>query len=102
MKLPDSQIRYVDIPELSETFADSVKLSTFDGSVTIVELCVTRLQDPKPTKKPEAKRVPVCRLVLTPDATVDLHRQLQNMIEGMVQSGVLKQVPIQETTGTNH
>ena len=96
MALPDNHIQYVEIHDLYETFADSVRLSTFSGSVTQIELCVTRMKDPGKTKRPEAIRVPVCRLVLTPDAVVNLHKQLQNMIEAMVHSGLLKISPAPE------
>ena len=97
MNLPDSQIQYVDLPDLAETFADSVKLSVFDGTVARIEFCTTRLKDLGKTKKPEAQRHPVCRLVLTPAAAAELFKQLQNMINAMVQTGALK--PVEQPKG---
>ncbi len=102
MNLPESQIHYIDLPELSETFADTVRLSTFDGTVARIELCTTRLEDPGKTKKPEAKRQPVCRLVLTPAATAELFKQLQEMVNAMVRTGVLKKIELPPGSTTKH
>ena len=80
MKLPEKQIHHIDRPKISETFVDSFGLVTFDGATTRLELCVTRLEETKPPNPPTAKKYPVCRVVLTPEATVDLFNQLHNII----------------------
>jgi hypothetical protein len=88
MKLPESQIRYVDVPGVAETFVDSLGIVTFDGN-TRVELCVTRLDPPKPDEPPTAARYPVCRMVMTPETTVALFNQLQNIMNLLQQAGLV-------------
>ena len=89
MKLPEKQIRLVDRPELSETFVDSLGLVTFDGATTRLELCVTRLDAIKPPDPPTAKKYPVCRLVITPECTVDLFNQLNNIMSILQKAGLV-------------
>lgn len=91
MKLPDSQVRYIDIPTLQETFSDSVRMGFFDGSTVRLELCVTRLDEPSGMEPPSAHRYPVCRLALTPEATVDLFNHVQNLMMALQQAGLVKQ-----------
>jgi len=88
MKLPESQVRYIDRPEISETFVDSLGIVTFDGS-TRLELCTTRLDPPKPPDQPTARRYPVCRIVMTPETTVALFNQLQNIMNLLQQAGLV-------------
>ena len=97
MKLPDRQVRYVDIPSVQETFSDSVALSFFDGNTVRLEMCVTRLDEPSGSEPPTARKYPVCRLVLTPEATVDLFNHMQNMMIALQQAGLVKQDPVLPT-----
>lgn len=101
MKLPKESVQICDLPELAETFCDSVGLSTFDGLTVRLELCVTRLNEPEPPKPPSAKRYPVCRLVLPPDGAAELYNQLSMIIGIMKQKGVVKQEG-NKVTGTTH
>ena len=82
--------QYVDRPDLPETFADSVKYVTFDGATVRVELCVTRVEDGASAAARSSRRYPVSRLVLRPDAAVDLFIQLQRLIATMEQRGIIK------------
>ncbi len=88
MKLPENQIRYVDCPDVSETFVDSLGIVTFDGN-TRLEFCVTRLDPPKPDEPPTAGRYPVSRIVMTPETTVTLFNQLQNIMNMLQQAGLV-------------
>jgi hypothetical protein len=88
MKLSENQIRYMDRPEISETFVDSLGVVTFDGN-TRLELCVTRLDPPKPPDPPHARQYPVCRVVMTPETTVALFNQLQNIMNLLQQAGLV-------------
>lgn len=101
MKLPESNVRYIDRPEISETFVDSIGLCIFDGNSVRAELCVDRLDKPKPPKQ-TARRYPACRLVLSPDAAVDLFNSLSNIINLMQQKGLVSQVAPIETKGPQH
>jgi hypothetical protein len=83
MMLPEKQIRYVDLPEVSETFADSLKLALFDGQSVRIEFCVTRYDEPSPPNPQTARKYTVCRLVLTSEAATDLLDQLHNLNEAI-------------------
>jgi hypothetical protein len=70
------KFRYQDIPDLAETFADSVGTWFFDGQTLRIEFTVSRL-DPQPegrdaAEAPSGRRLPVCRLVLSASATAEL------------------------------
>lgn len=89
-KAPEQQqrrVQHIDLPELSETFADSIDLVYFDGQTLRINFAVTRLEQ---TQSPSARRYPSCRLVLTPTAAVELMNQIQKLMAGMIQAGVLK------------
>ena len=88
MKVSPQQITDVDRPELGETFVDSLALSTFDGAAARLTFCVLRMQEPEP-----GKRYPVSRLVLTPDATVELFNRLNQMMGALQKLGLVKMEP---------
>jgi len=93
MKISPQQITDVDRPELSETFVDSLALSTFDGAAARLTFCVLRMQEPEPGKPAQFKRYPVCRMVLTPDATVELFNRLNQMMGALQKLGLVKIEP---------
>ncbi len=84
------QIRFVDRPEISETFADSTRTFTFDGHTMRIEFCTIRMDEPKPPNSPTGRQYPVCRLVLTPNAAVDLFNKLKQIMAALEQSGAIK------------
>ena len=90
MKLPREQVQEIDRPELTETFADALGNGSFDGQTARLAFCVTRLDPIEPPKPPTAKRYPVCRLVLPPDAVIELFNQLQQLIGLMEKQGLVK------------
>ena len=93
MKIPPEQIQDIDRPEVDETFADSLALSTFDGAAARLTFCVRRMQEPQPGKPPQFKKYPVCRIVLTPDATVELFNRLNQMMGALQKLGLVKIEP---------
>jgi hypothetical protein len=92
------QSQFVDRPDLDETFSDSIRSVTFDGQTMRLMFCATRLDQPKQTDPPAAKQYPVCRLVLTPPAAVDLFNKLQQLMSIMEKSGVIKKEQIPPRT----
>ena len=86
----DPKIRFIDIPGLSETFADSIRLINFDNQSMKIEFCTTRFDEPKPPNPPTPTQYPSCRLVLTPNAALDLSNKLQNFMVALEKKGVLK------------
>jgi len=93
MKIPAEQIQDVDRPELAETFVDSMGLSTFDGAAARLTFCVMRMQEPQQGKRPQFKKYPVCRMVLPPDAVVDLFNRLNQMMGALQKLGLVKIEP---------
>jgi len=87
------QARFIDNPAIVETFADSINAFSFDGQTMRIEFCTTRLDEPKPQNPQTATRHPICRLVLTPTAALDLFNKLQKLVTALEQSGVLKREP---------
>jgi hypothetical protein len=85
------KFRYQDMPSLGETFADSIGGWSFDGSTLRLELMVSRLDAPKPGDPATGRAVPVCRLVLTTAAAVELIRASGQITSALVQAGVLRQ-----------
>lgn len=82
-------VRHVDRPEVAETFADSLHRMQWDGQTLRIEFCVTRLPDPGSTSGGEANRYTACRLVLPPQAAVDLFNGLQQTMTALAQAGVV-------------
>ena len=84
------KLEHIDRPELGETFADSISAVHFDGQTLRITFGVTRPQQPQPSQPGTVFRYPVCRLVLTSAAGVELMNQMQKLKEGLVKAGVLK------------
>jgi hypothetical protein len=80
------KFRYQDMPNLGETFADSI-----DGSTLRMEFLVSRLDALKPGDPATGRAVPACRLVLTAAAAVELIRASGQITSALVQAGVLRQ-----------
>jgi hypothetical protein len=90
---PKFEIRYIDLPEISETFADSIGPISINGEATRIELQITRLDEPKPDKQPSARKHPACRLVMPTSVCLELYNQLHGMITHLEKQGVFKRNP---------
>ena len=90
-------IRYIDRPELEETFADSVTALFFDGQTLRLEFAVTRLDDIKGITPITGRRYPACRVVLPPAAAVDLINRMQQIGAALTQSGIARTTPRQNS-----
>lgn len=86
-------VRYIDRPEVTETFADFITNVTFDGQTLRLEFAVTRLDDVKPNTPLTGRRYPGCRLVLSPAAALDLINRVQQITQAMTQAGSIKATP---------
>jgi hypothetical protein len=91
-------IRYVDRPDCSETFADSINHVYFDGQSLRIEFGVTRLDDVKPNTPVTGRRFPAQRMALTPAAAAELINRMQQVGVALAQAGVLKATPPKPTT----
>ena len=84
------KFRYQDMLDLKETFADSIGGWSYDGNTLRVEFLVSRLDAMKPGEQPTGRAVPVCRLVLTTVAAVELIRAAGQITTALTQAGVLR------------
>jgi hypothetical protein len=91
--LPDrgsATVRYIDRPDMVETFVDSVTGLIFDGQTLRLEFGVTRFDEMKPNTPITGRRYPACRLVLSTVAAVDLINRMQQIGSALTQAGVVK------------
>lgn len=70
-------LRYVDRPEMPETFVDSITGLVFDGQTLRIEFGVTRFDEVKSGSPITGRRYPACRLVLPPGAAAELIARMQ-------------------------
>jgi len=84
------ETKYVDRPEISEAFADHFENLFYDGTTLRLEFCVRRFDELKQPEAPTGRRYPVCRLVLSNDAALNLFNQLQKLVGAMEQKGLVK------------
>jgi hypothetical protein len=86
-------LTYLDRPEVSETFADSLGKLTLEGFNAKLEFVVNRMDNPSPPNPPTGKAVPICRLVLPFPSIVDLHAKLGALISLMQAQGAVNVAP---------
>lgn len=79
-----ARIEYVEVPGVTETFADSIHSMAFDGQTFRVEFCVTRMDEPKKADAAvTGRRMTACRMVLSPAAALQLSTKLGRMMGAM-------------------
>jgi hypothetical protein len=88
-----ASVRYIDRPEIAETFADSVTGLTFDGQTLRLEFGVTRYDEIKPNTPITGRRFPACRIALSPAGAVELITRVQQIASALAQAGVLRATP---------
>jgi hypothetical protein len=93
-------IKYVDLPELPETFADSVNSVSFDGQTLRVEFGVTRYDHASEQRPTSGRRYSASRLVLTRGAAVEMINRLRQVATAITQSGQSKPDAPKPATGT--
>ena len=85
------RVEYVDVPEISETFVDTVQDMMFDGQTFRIQFCVTRMDEPREKDAPiSGKRYTVCRVVLPPSAALDLSTKLGRVLSTMMKQGAAR------------
>ena len=86
-------IRYVDRPDVGETFADSITGLVFDGQTLRIEFGVTRVDEVKPDAPITGRRYPTSRIVLSPGAAIELINRMQQIGAALTQAGMAKAAP---------
>jgi hypothetical protein len=81
--MPLPKLRYQDIPDLPETFADSIGQWIFDGQMLRIEFTVTRLDPGVSPDQPTGRRLPAARMVITPGCAIELIRQCQQLLAAL-------------------
>lgn len=84
-------VRYVDLPDCTETFADSINSVFFDGQTMRIEFGITRMDEMKKDQALTGRRYPACRLVLAPAAAIELINKMQQTAAALQQAGLVKQ-----------
>ena len=92
MATPNVKIAYIDRPDVTETFADTLERVSFDGQSWRLEFCVTRMDDQKEDVFP-GRKYPVSRLALTVNAGLELANKMQQIVAIMEKRGTLKANP---------
>lgn len=88
------KLKFIDRPEVRETFTDSVRDASFDGQTLRLEFCVTRVEPANGVgQAPSAQQFPVARLVLSPAAIDQLVNDLENLKKAVQQANVMAAVP---------
>lgn len=88
---PSAAFRYIDRPELPETFADSITGLFFDGQCLRIEFSVSRVDEIKPNTPITGRRYPASRVVLPPSAAVELINKMQQIGAALANAGVVRQ-----------
>ncbi len=79
---------YVDLPNVSESFADSLVHMIFDGSNLRLDLGVMRWEPGKSPAPPTGMRYTAARLVMTPALAIEMYNQLGKVVEMLVERGM--------------
>jgi hypothetical protein len=94
------KLRYQDLPEIGETFADSIRSCVFDGQLVRIEFTVARFDDPGALGILKGRQVPVCRLVLNRAALADLINRVGQLGAALKKTGAGDQAAPPEQTKT--
>jgi hypothetical protein len=94
------RLQYVDRPEISETFADSVVKFIFEGANNTVriEFCATRMDDPAGSDPASGKLYTTSRLVLGMAAAIDLANKMTNLLAWLEKQGLVTRNPLASFT----
>ncbi|MBV8095695.1 MAG: hypothetical protein JO110_21200 [Acetobacteraceae bacterium] len=93
LERPQPAIRYVDRPDMAETFVDSITGLVFDGQTLRIEFGVTRLDEVKANSQITGRRYPACRLVLPAAAAADLITRMQQTGAAIAQARAARAAP---------
>jgi hypothetical protein len=85
-------LMYVDHPEVSERFVDSMERIFCDGANVRMVFVVTRLDEPKPPLPPSGKKHTACRLIMPLSALPQFVDRLNSLLEVMSKQGAFHQV----------
>lgn len=93
-KAYDATFTFKDNPAVAETVVDGVHLIQVQNGMARVTMTVSRGDPPGAgSKKPTGQKVVAARLIMPLSGMIELHRQLDGMINGLISQGVLYREP---------
>jgi hypothetical protein len=98
--MTSSQLAYVDRPEVSETFADSLRRVNVEGMLAKLEFVANRLDDPDPQSPSRTgTAITACRVVMPLAAMIEMLGKLQAIVAQLRTAGVILPVSNPPTSG---
>jgi hypothetical protein len=91
---------YVDRPEVSETFADSLESCVHVNGVIRLEFVICRVDHPVPPAQPTVKKLTSARIVTTIPGLVGMIGHLNNVLAGLQAQGIVQVAPMPTPTDT--
>ena len=82
---------FIDRPDLTGTYADSIHSISFDGQSLRLVFSVTRINEVRQNQSASRKRYPTCRLVLSVAAGIELINQMRQISAALINAGLIKE-----------
>lgn len=97
--MPATTIEFVDRPDLTWTFADSVTSAMLESkAVCKIEFCAVRWSDFQDGAAASGKLYPVCRIAMPLKAMIALHKRLSNLLSQLEQEEATSERRLEETS----
>jgi len=87
------KLTHIDQPTVKEVFADLVRQVSFNDNLARIEFCVTRFDEPQPPKPPTGHTYTSARMVLSPNAVMQLYSNLSNLVAVLEKQGLVQRNP---------
>jgi hypothetical protein len=87
--VPEFTIEFVDRPDLHWAFVDTSSTSVENKAVCKLEFSTLRWSPPGPGLQASAKQYPVCRLAMSVNAMIELHKKLTHILQQLEAEGVV-------------
>jgi hypothetical protein len=91
---PGLELKYVDRPEVSETFVDLLQRISIHANVARLEFTSVRVHDPLPGRPTAGTQITACRLALPLEGLLQMGDQINNLIRLLEQQGAIKRVAV--------
>jgi hypothetical protein len=92
------ELEYIDRPDVSETFVDTLQSVMYDGSSLRMEFAVHRIAPPNANGRASNKKVTAVRLVMPLAGAIGLTSQLSGLMEALEQQGAIAELRFVPTT----
>lgn len=97
-----AELEYIERPDVSETFVDSLESVMYDGSSLRMEFAVHRFAPPNANGTAIKRKVTAVRLVIPLSGAIGLTSQLSALMEALEQQGAIGEMRfVPSTEGLN-